>query len=422
MVESKTIKTLFLGLTHIGQVYSSAWVKKIGPCGIYDFNKIALDYFKKKKFTDEEPDLNNFSNKKITFLNNKNEITKYNVIFFTYDTPIDRKNGYPKLELIEKIIKKLLLIKYNKKTVIIITSQVYPGFMDKIKRKYKINNKIKLLYMVDTLKMGHAMNNFLYPEQLIFGGEINDKKIIKLIFNKFKCKKYLFNYKEAELIKISINLYLFFSVTYANMMDDLGRKNNIKFSKILNVLRNDKRIGKHSYIHPSLGMAGGHLERDSFYFQKINKNSISKKILSQMLKFNSLRKNILVNEIKNTTRKKKLKILLIGISYKKQSFSLVNSVFSNLIKNKNFQIKFFDDHYDLIQFKKNDIIKNLKELNNFDIVIYNYAKNKNIKILNKFFKKNKKKFLLNVSFDQKNIFKGNNIKNLFSKELDNISS
>ena len=73
MVESKTIKTLFLGLTHIGQVYSSAWVKKIGPCGIYDFNKIALDYFKKKKFTDEEPDLNNFSNKKITFLNNKNE-------------------------------------------------------------------------------------------------------------------------------------------------------------------------------------------------------------------------------------------------------------------------------------------------------------------------------------------------------------
>ena len=48
MVESNKTKTLFLGLTHIGQVYSSAWTKKIGPCGRYDFNKTALDHFKKK--------------------------------------------------------------------------------------------------------------------------------------------------------------------------------------------------------------------------------------------------------------------------------------------------------------------------------------------------------------------------------------
>ena len=125
--------------------------------------------------------------------------------------------------------------------------------------------------MVDTLKMGLAINNFLNPEQLIFGGDEEDKKIIKSIFYNFKCKKYLFNFKEAELIKISINLYLFFSVTYANMLDGLGRENDIEFSKIISSLRNDKRIGNYSYIHPSLGMAGGHLERDSFYFQKINK-------------------------------------------------------------------------------------------------------------------------------------------------------
>ena len=293
--------------------------------------------------------------------------------------------------------------------------------MDKIKKKYKSKKKIKLLYMVDTLKMGQAINNFLHPDQLIFGGDKKDEKMIKLIFQKFKCKKYLFNYKEAELIKISINLYLFFSVTYANMLDDLGRENNIKFPKILNVLRNDRRIGQYSYIHPSLGMAGGHLERDSFYFQKINRNFILKKILSQMLKFNDLRKNILEKEIKNIVNKRIINILLVGISYKKKSFSLVNSIFSKLLKNKKFKIKIFDDHYDLVEFKEINTMKNLDLIKNFDIIIYNYSKNKTIQILKSFLKKNKKKYLLNISFDQKNIFDGPNVKNIFSKELINIS-
>lgn len=422
MVTPNKNKPLFLGLTHMGQVYSSAWSQEIGPCAIYDFNKIILENFKQKKFTQEEPKLNNLSKKKkITFLNNENEIAKYSLIFFTYDTPIDEKNGYPKLLLIEKLIKKLFSINYKRKTVIIISSQVYPGFMDKIKKKYKSKKKIKLLYMVDTLKMGQAINNFLHPDQLIFGGDKKDEKMIKLIFQKFKCKKYLFNYKEAELIKISINLYLFFSVTYANMLDDLGRENNIKFPKILNVLRNDRRIGQYSYIHPSLGMAGGHLERDSFYFQKINRNFISKKILSQMLNFNDLRKNILEKEIKNIVNKRIINILLVGISYKKKSFSLVNSIFSKLLKNKKFKIKIFDDHYDLVEFKEINTMKNLDLIKNFDIIIYNYSKNKTIQILKSFLKKNKKKYLLNISFDQKNIFDGPNVKNIFSKELINIS-
>ncbi len=71
-----------------------------------------------------------------------------------------------------------------------------------------------------------------------------------------------------------------------------------------------------------------------------------------MLKFNDLRKNILEREIKNIVNKRIINILLVGISYKKKSFSLVNSIFSKLVKNKKFKIKIFDDHYDLIKFKQ----------------------------------------------------------------------
>ena len=422
MVKIKKNQPLFLGLTHIGQVFSKGWSKKIGKCSIFDFNKSNLEKFRENNFTLEEPKLKKIQiRKKITFLKNENEITSFKLIFFTYDTPLNKKNGYPNLFIIEKFIKKLLSLKFKKNTVIVITSQVYPGFMDKIKKKYKSKKNIKLLYMVDTLKMGHALKNFLYPNQLIFGGEFADKKFIKKYFNKFKCKKYFFSFKEAELIKISINLYLYFSVTYANILDEMGRDNNISFSKILNVLRNDPRIGTNSYIHPSLGISGGHLERDSFYFQKINKNLVSKKILSEMMNFNNLRKNILESEIKNLKHNKILNILIVGVSYKKESFSVVNSFFSNLIHSRKYKVRIFDDKYNLDEFNKNKILQDLRSLKSFDVVIYNYSNNNNIKIIKKFLKKNKKKYLLNISFDKKNEFNGPNVKNLFSKELDSIN-
>ena len=169
---------------------------------MYDFDNKQLENFKKKKYTIEEPSLNLIKTKNIEFLNYDEDIKKNNLIFFTYDTPISEKNGDPHLSLIEKNLKKLLSIKFNKKTFIFVLSQVYPGFMDNIVKKYNHKKNVKLYYMVDTLRMGTAINNFLNPEQLVFGSEGRDNKIVKLLFKKFKCQKYIYSYKEAELIKI----------------------------------------------------------------------------------------------------------------------------------------------------------------------------------------------------------------------------
>ena len=266
--------------------------------------------------------------------------------------------------------------------------------------------------MVDTLKMGQALNNFLYPEQLIFGGNKKHKKLINKVFKKFKCKKYLFKIKEAETIKISINLYLFFSVSFANMMDGLARYRGINFSKIITTLKNDKRIGKYAYINPSLGISGGHLERDFFYFKKISKNKLSNQIMNKMFEINNQRKNILIEEIKKY-KKKKLKILIMGISYKNSSYSITNSIFSNLINNKKFNCKVFDDHFAIKDLPKNKIIKNTEEFKKFNFFIYNYSTAKNANILRKFLKINKSKYLINISLKKNNFFNEPNCKNIF---------
>ena len=174
---------VFLGLSHIGQVYSISWAKKVGPCAVFDFDKKKLSDFKNKKYSREEKNLDKikFDKKKLVIYKNLNDLKKHDTIFFTYDTPINNL-GYPNLKSIENYIKKLISIKFHKKTKIIITSQVYPGFMEKIKKKYLNNTMVELIYMVDTLKMGNAVDRFLNPEQLVFGCSSENKKFILKLF------------------------------------------------------------------------------------------------------------------------------------------------------------------------------------------------------------------------------------------------
>jgi nucleotide sugar dehydrogenase len=393
---------IFYGLSHIGQVFSLLWSKKIGKCAVYDPNKKIRKKFKYGKFTNEEPQLKKINyKKKITVYEKINNLKNHSIIFFTIDTPIE-ENGYPNLKLIKNNLKKILSLNFQKKTYLIITSQVYPGFTEKFLKQTKLNEKIEIIYMVDTLKMGDAIKNFLFPEQLIFGCEEKNIFLLKKLFNKFKVKKIFLKIIEAELVKVSINMYLFFSVSFANIIDEVAKRNKIDYSRIIECLRNDKRIGKKAYINSSLGFAGGHLERDYFYLKKVSDNKKLNNILDLLYKHNQKRRSVLNKILKNNNHIKK--ILIIGISYKKESFSLVNNYFTAIFNNKKLKVKIYDSYYKVK-------INNLKMENNFlkslsenHAIIYNYSNKRDLRILKKFINKNKNKTLINLSKERFNTF------------------
>ena len=56
-MKNRYLHPLFLGLTHIGQVFSIGWSEKFDKCAVYDFNIKQLKNFNKSNLTDEEPDL-----------------------------------------------------------------------------------------------------------------------------------------------------------------------------------------------------------------------------------------------------------------------------------------------------------------------------------------------------------------------------
>ena len=386
---------LFLGLTHIGQVFSLGWAKKVGRCSVYDFNLERLKNFELNNFTDQEISLKKFKNSKRIQIIKKDKIKHFKVIFFTVDTELNNVTGEPILENIERYYKELASINFKRKVKVFFTSQVPIGFTNKLKNKF-FNSNIELIYLVDTLQMGSALNKFLHPPYLTFGCDNKLKKFLNNLFKKFKCKKYILNTEEAEYLKMSTNMYLFFNVSLANLLDHFSRKNNLSFSRITNIMKNDIRIGQKAYINPSIAISGGHLERDCFYFKQFS-NYLEKNIINSLLNFNEKRKKDLLNEILMIKKKyKKLNLLIVGISYKKNSFSMVNSIFKYIFKSKKINSFYYDDFFSK-RISKN--IKRLHEINDlkkFDCVIFNYG---NINIQKKIYKlnNNKKIKILNIS-------------------------
>ena len=405
-MKKKNKNPLFLGLTHIGQVFSIGWSEKFGGCSVFDFDKKNLNNFKAGNLTDEEPNLRKLfkkNKKKITICPSQEETKNFENIFLTIDTPL-APDGKANYDYIKRYIERCINL-FSSNTNVILTSQVYCGFCEEIKKKIIKNKKINLIYMAETLVMGNALERFLKPERIIFGSE---KKIkIFAAFKKFKCPVFILKYKQAEMIKMAINLYLLTSVSYANLLDFYCRQYGFKFSSINQPIRLDKRIGVSSYISPSLGISGGHLERDLFSIINNSKNILVKNTFYNFKILNKKRINVLIDFFKEIKKTSKFSnTIWIGPSYKKDSFSILNSPFyhfAKYMKKNNFNLKVYDSYFNLKKNNIENVINKINE-NNFknSILILNYASHKDLNKIIKLANKNILKVIdIEISLNKK---------------------
>ena len=111
---------VFFGLSHLGQVFSLCWSKKIGNCYVFDNNKKVLNSFKERKYTLEEPNLNKLKSNNIKFLKKFEDIKNFKYIFFTHDTPLNIKNGKPELNYIYQLLLTPIMIAYHNYIIVLI--------------------------------------------------------------------------------------------------------------------------------------------------------------------------------------------------------------------------------------------------------------------------------------------------------------
>lgn len=330
------IKIGFIGLTHLGLNYLAATAqKKFSVIGV-DISKSKIEKLKQNNIEYKEPYLKNTilkNKKRILFSNNLKDLKKCNLVFVSQDvkTNAKGKSNVASLKfLIKKTIKNL-----NKKSVLIIISQIKPGFM----RSINIDKK-RLYHQVETLVFGNAIKRALHPERFIVGCQNKYNQINKAYLSylkSFHCPIIKMNYESAEIAKISINVLLASSVTATNVLSELCEKNSADWTDIIPALKLDKRIGKFSYIKPGLGIAGGNIERDIVTTKDIfKKKTPPNLILGSILENSKYMKNWTIRLLsKNNFLKKKRNIGIVGATYKENTNSIKNSPTITLIKNLN---------------------------------------------------------------------------------------
>ena len=383
----KKTKLAFVGLTHLGLNYLAASVHK-------NYSVLGLDTDEKKiirlnenSIEYQEPNLKKtiIKNKKnITFSSNFKELKKSNLVFISQDvkTNLNGKSDLKSLRiLINKTIKHL-----NKNAILIVLSQMKPGFI----RSIKIDQK-RLYHQVETLIFGKAINRALYPERIIIGGS-NKSEAINPIYLRylrdFNCPILKMNYESAEVAKISINLLLSSSITITNILSELCEKVSADWNDIIPALRLDKRIGKFSYIKPGLGIAGGNIERDIITAKDLlKKDSPPHKFLKNTLENSKYMKSWvyrILNKEKILNNENKMNIGIVGATYKENTNSIKNSPTIELLKLlKKKDITIYEPMLNL-ELKKKNIkqVKNLKNLidqNKIIIFMRPWANQKEIK-------------------------------------------
>lgn len=172
-------------------------------------------------------------------------------------------------------------------------------------------------------------------------------------------------YESAELAKISINMYLISSITTTNLLCQICEKTSAKWSEILPSLKLDKRIGRHAYLKPGLGISGGNLERDLNTITEICKNNeIDSNLFKLWKKKSNYHRRWILRKFEQVTKKNKIsRIAMLGLAYKAGTDSTKNSpsiMIINKLKEK-YKIKAYDPIVKKLNYKNVNFVRSIFE-------------------------------------------------------------
>ena len=372
------IKVCVIGLGYVGLPILLRLSKKYNCVGfdnnferIKDLNK-GNDKF--KEFGKKE-----LNKKSILYSNSINDLVDCNLFIVTVPTPI-YKNKKPDLSHLKDVCLKLSKI-MKKTNIIIFESTVYPGLTN--------NFCIPILEKVSKLKEGKDFFVGYSPERVNPGDKRHDlkrinkilayphsykqKEILKIYSNLGKEIIFSNNIIEAETAKVIENIQRDVNIGLINEIYLVCRKLKINFSNVIKLAST-----KWNFLKFQPGLVGGHcLPVDPYYLSYISKkNNFKTKITLAGRSINDSMKNEIKNQIENKFLNindfKKKKVLICGLTYKKNVADLRNSLsleIYNLLKKKFNHIVGYDPLVDDKTAKKYKFKNKVKNFNDYDIYV-----------------------------------------------------
>ncbi len=422
MINNK-IKIGIFGLGYVGLPLAIEFGKIFNVVG-YDLNKERVKNLKKK--IDKNKDINKkkfLGAKKLLFTNEVNKLKECNTFIITVPTPINKLKR-PNLKSIVNacgLIGNIL----KKNDVVILESTVYPGVSEEVCAP--ILQKISGLKFNKEFFMGYS------PERI----NPNDKKhtidnVIKITSGSNKKTSLFVDYIYKKIVKVGTYRAQSIKVAEAaKVIENSQRDLNIAFMNELCLIFDKLKINtsdvlkaastKWNFVNFKPGIVGGHcIGVDPYYLTyKSKMMGYTPKIITAGRNINDQFTNYIINKALTNVRKnfkiKKIKFLLLGLTFKENCVDYRNSKSIEILQRlnkKNFIVDAFDPLIDFKKFNKEykiNINKNIKSKYYHCCIIlvgHNYFKKLGEKKIRNYLVKN------GLIFDVKNILP-NNIENIY---------
>lgn len=312
-----------IGLWHLGSV-TAACLANAGYDVIgFDTNLETIKGLQNAEAPIFEPGLNEMIRKgqdthKLQFSNDYRDLKSTNLIWITFDTPVDEQDKADVEFVKNEIIKALPHINTN--SLIILSSQLPVGTTRQMQRICENNYPEKALNFAcipENLRLGKAIQVFTHPDRVIVGLQSeNDKDRILKLLSPFTQQIIWMSLESAEMTKHALNAFLATSVVFINELATLCEKVGADAREVELGLKSEERIGPKAYLRPGNAIAGGTLARDVNYLIQLS-SSEERSLFSSLLKCNDEHKlwscRRLLSVLKDLKDKK---IVSLGLTYK----------------------------------------------------------------------------------------------------------
>ena len=332
---NKTIFPCVVGLGYVGLPVFTRLNKFYKTVG-YDISEERVNSLLKKNDINNEIDKNDLKLQNNSIITKNNNFLKNcNFFIVTVPTPLI-KNKLPNLKFLRDSIKTIS--KFLKKgDFIVIESTVYPGTTKLLAKQIleknsnlKLNKDFFIGYSPERINPGdkkHQVQNI----KKVLAFETKSKKVYKRFFSLYSkiTKKIVISKSidDAETAKVIENIQRDLNIALMNDIFLFSKRMGLNFKNIIRLART-----KWNFLRFNAGLVGGHcLPVDPYYLNYIAKrNKIKLKTVlagrSVNEKMKSVIYDMIVKKISYIKKfNKKNKILIVGVTYKKDVSDLRNS-------------------------------------------------------------------------------------------------
>ena len=326
------MKISIIGTGYVGLVSGACFADLGNDVLCVDKNKNKINMLNKKQVPIYEPGLKELINKnfiagRLKFTTDlSNAVKKSDVVFIAVGTPSRRGDGHADLSFVFSATKEIAQA-IDGYTVIVTKSTVPVGTGEKVKEIIKqINLKANfdVVSNPEFLREGSAIEDFMRPDRVVVGHETEKaKEIMSALYRPLfllETPIVFTSLESAELIKYASNAFLAVKISYINQMADLCESVGANIDDVAKGMGLDKRIGN-KFLHTGPGYGGSCFPKDTIALVKTAKdNNTPVSLVEETVRYNSLRKNEMVNKIQQVSGSIENKnIAILGLSFKPET-------------------------------------------------------------------------------------------------------